>query len=192
MITYRLADSLPKNILEQFDEELSKLPADKRDLARRERIESWLDAGHGSCVLRNPEAARCVVETWQHFEGSRYDLIAGIVMPNHVHVLIRLHEGMTLGKIVQSWKSYTGRRIASMMEEGRADARRSREVWMREYWDRCIRDDKHFANAIEYIHNNPVKAKLVKKAADWRWSSAGAREKIPGAPGASSAGIETK
>lgn len=189
MITYRLADSLPKDALAQLKEELESLPEDARDTARRQRIESWLDAGHGSCVLLHAEAASCVMDTWQHFDGVRYAFIVGVVMPNHCHVLIRVFEGAMLGKIVQSWKSYTGRRIAKMMEEGRAGARRSqeglsqekrsqeerclREVWMREYWDRFIRDEKHFSNAIEYIHNNPVKAGLVKNAEDWYWSSLG-------------------
>ena len=200
MITYRLADSLPKDALAQLKEELKSLPEDARDTARRQQIESWLDAGHGSCVLRHSEAASCVMDTWQHFDGVRYEFIAGVVMPNHCHVLIRVFEGAMLGKIVQSWKSYTGRRITKMMEECRAGARRSQErrsqeppskekhsqeghsrgIWMREYWDRFIRDEKHFANAIEYIHNNPVKAGLVKNAEDWYWSSVGGRgiEKI--------------
>lgn len=183
MITYRLADSLPKDALAQLKEELKSLPEDARDTARRQQIESWLDAGHGSCLLRHSKAASCVMDTWQHFDGVRYEFIAGVVMPNHCHVLIRVFEGAMLGKIVQSWKSYTGRRIIELKEECRAGARRSQElpsqeerspgIWMRDYWDRFIRDEKHFANAIEYIHNNPVKAGLVKNAEDWYWSSVG-------------------
>jgi putative transposase len=104
--------------------------------------------------------------------------VAGVVMPNHVHVLIKLIDGVPLGKVVQSWKSYTGRRIAGMVEDCRAGARRSQDqksrgIWMRDYWDRYIRDEKHFDAAVEYIHMNPVKAGLVEKAEDWYWSSAG-------------------
>ena len=179
-ITYRLADSLPAAALERMEAEVRLLPPQQRDRARRTRIEAWLDAGHGCCVLRRPEAAACVVENWRHFAGERYDLIAWVVMPNHVHLLIRVYEGIPLGKIVQSWKSYTGRRIRPMMEEGtggQASARRSQPtrqggVWMREYWDRYIRDEAHFEAVVRYIHENPVKAGLVAKAEDWRWSSA--------------------
>jgi len=181
-ITYRLADSLPAAVLEQMDANLRRLPPRQRDRERRQRIEDWLDAGHGCCVLRTPEAAACVVDTWRHFAGVRYDLIAWVVMPNHVHVLIRVYEGVLLGKIVQSWKSYTGRRIRGMMEEGRARARRSQGgrsqegqpggVWMREYWDRYIRDERHFEAMVRYIHDNPVKAGLAKKAENWPWSNA--------------------
>ena len=48
------------------------------------------------------------------------------------------------------------------------------QVWMREYWDRFIRDEKHLAAAIEYIHENPVKAGLCRHAVDWPWSSGSA------------------
>lgn len=48
----------------------------------------------------------------------------------------------------------------------------SRHVWMREYWDRYIRDEHHLKMAIEYIHENPVKACLCTVAKAWRWSSA--------------------
>lgn len=43
---------------------------------------------------------------------------------------------------------------------------------MREYWDRFIRDGNHFRKVVDYIHENPVKAKLCACANDWRWSSA--------------------
>ncbi len=157
-----------------MDAELRTLPPGRRDTERRRRVEAWLDAGHGSCVLRLPEAAACVVDTWRHFAGERYDLIAWVVMPNHVHVLVRVYEGVPLAKIVQSWKSYTGRRIRVLREESPARARGSQmqEVWMREYWDRYIRDERHFHMAVDYIHQNPVKARLVGMAKDWPWSSA--------------------
>ena len=47
---------------------------------------------------------------------------------------------------------------------------------MEDYFDRYVRDAKHFANAIAYIENNPVKAGLVKTAREWRFSSARFRE----------------
>ena len=180
-ITYRLADSLPVAVLEGLTVELRRLPPERQDAERRRQIEDWLDAGHGSCALRVLEAAACVVDTWRRFAGERYDLIAWVVMPNHVHVLIRAYDGVSLAKIVQSWKSYTGRRIRPLMGECRGEAagrapglrRRSQEgVWAREYWDRFIRNEQHFNTAVAYIHENPVKAGLVATATDWLWSSA--------------------
>jgi hypothetical protein len=50
-------------------------------------------------------------------------------------------------------------------------------VWHPEYWDRFIRNERHFQQAVEYIRQNPVKAGLVRKAEDWRWSSAAELDK---------------
>jgi hypothetical protein len=45
------------------------------------------------------------------------------------------------------------------------------KIWQEEYWDRFIRDEKHFNDSVNYIHNNPVKAGLVKTPQEWAWSS---------------------
>nr|VFJ43750.1 MAG: type I restriction enzyme, R subunit/putative DNA methylase [Candidatus Kentron sp. FW] len=205
-ITYRLEDSLPADALTRMEKELQTIDPKHGDIEKRKRLDAWLDAGHGECILRDPHAAVCVVDTWRHFAKERYDLLAWVVMPNHVHVLIRVYEGWALGKIVQSWKSYTGRWIAEMRrgecrgcragarqsqvedQRSRSGARRSqvgvpqsqveigrsreRPVWMREYWDRFIRDEKHFLSVLDYIHQNPVKAGLASNAEEWSYSSA--------------------
>lgn len=173
-ITYRLADSLPKHVIDQIAAEVRELPDDQQRAARLKRLESWLDSGFGSCILKQPDIAKRVVDTRKRFHAERYDLIAWVVMPNHVHVLIRQYERAALGRIVQSWKTYTGKVIAHELR--RAGARRSDEdgpVWMRDYWDRFIRNDDHLQMAIGYIHANPVKAGLVEAEVDWPWSSAG-------------------
>ena len=172
MITYRLADSLPAAVLNRISDEVRCVPVQRQEVEKRRRIERWLDQGHGSCALRQAAAAECVVKTWQRFAGERYDLMAWVVMPNHVHVLIWVYEGSPLGKIVQSWKSYTGRRRPSWGSAlpGVVETRAS--LWMRAYWDRSIRNDRHFRAAVEYVHSNPVRARLVNNPKDWPWSSA--------------------
>ena len=181
-ITYRLADSLPAEALSRMERELLLVSQKRKEVARRNRLDALLDAGHGCCVLSDPKAVAYVVNAWRHFAGERYDLIAWVVMPNHVHVLIRVYEGFALGKIVQSWKSFTGRRIKEFIkkEDGRAGARPSQPVWMREYWDRFVRDEPHFHAIVDYIHNNPVKARLVENPEAWPWSSAREFEAVEG------------
>ncbi len=209
MVTYHLADSLPQSVVERLNLELQALPPEEQELQRHEKIESLIDAGHGSCILRHSQIAALVVENWRHYEGKRYDLMEWVVMPNHVHVLIRVHEGFSLSKIVQAWKGYTGKMINEHLRgisgnadhlvgtkggrnpedpmgiHGNADrlvGMKDREdakptlgvprVWHREYWDRHIRNGNHLRNAVEYIHQNPVKAGLVTNIEDWPWSSA--------------------
>jgi len=135
----------------------------------RKRIERWLDAGMGSCALAHPELAAVMQETLLKFAGARYELLAWCIMPNHVHVLIDPVE--SLAKIVQSWKSYTGRwALRKNAELGLGVP--GGKLWMRDYWDRYIRDQQHFGQVVEYIHQNPVKAGLCSRPEDWHWSSA--------------------
>ena len=160
-ITFRLADSLPAHVLVSLDQEFPS--AD--DPARRARIEEYLNSGHGACHLRDPRIARMVIAALLYFDGKRYRMIAWVIMPNHVHVLIEILEGYSLGTIVHSWKSYTAKEANRILG-------RTGRFWFREYFDRYIRDERHFENAVQYIHNNPVKAGLVATPGDWPFSSA--------------------
>ncbi len=197
-VSYHLADSLPKEAVAAMDEQLKSLPPKLRDAEKEKRIAAYLDAGHGSCILRVPELAELVQETFTHFHGDRYHLHAWCVMPNHVHVLFQPKNGWSMSKIVASWKSYTGRRISAYAKEngmpgglsaGLATPQRGNKpsgvpsrVWHREYWDRYIRDHSHYMTVVKYIHENPVKARLVGKASAWRWSSAFSAAVVRGGP----------
>jgi REP element-mobilizing transposase RayT len=66
---------------------------------------------------------------------------------------------------MQSFKSFTA------LEANRA-LNRTGKFWMREYFDRYIRDYNHFEKAFRYVENNPVKAGFCEKAEDWEFSSA--------------------
>ena len=58
-----------------------------------ERIETYLDSGHGACCLTKPAMAQMVAKAIQQFEGERYRLWAWCVMPNHVHAVMELEPG---------------------------------------------------------------------------------------------------
>jgi len=169
-ITFRLVDSLPQEKLKILEEQLASLPNTLAERERRTSIEQWLDAGLGCCVLRHPEIAELVQSTLLRFDSERYEIIASCIMPNHVHVLIAPR--IALASIVKSWKSWTGKyaRIKAMELELAVP---DHGFWMREYWDRFIRNEEHFQKSIRYIHENPVKAKLCAASEDWLWSSAG-------------------
>jgi REP element-mobilizing transposase RayT len=168
--TFHLADSLPQTVLLRFEAELKTLPAEKRDAERRKRMDAWIDAGHGSCVLSKPGIADMVQRSLLTFDSQRYRLLAWVVMPNHVHVLFQPMNGWTVAKIVASWKKFTARKICDVRRD-RGEGP-SAPVWHREYWDRYIPDQQPFELVIGYIHQNPVKAGLTVGPERWRWSSA--------------------
>jgi putative DNA methylase len=180
-ITFRLYDSVPAHVVESWRNELqctSSLPAtDPRMVELRKRIAEFEDAGHGACYLRDERIARLVQDALLQFDGERYRLIEWVIMPNHVHVLVEVLPGHRLSDVVHSWKSFTAKEANRILG-------RSGEFWMPDYFDRFIRDEKHLAAVREYIRNNPVKAGLVEKPEDWKWSSAcedaGQRPALPG------------
>ena len=170
-ISFRLADSLPQSKLKELEPLLKTLPKDlDKEQAKRRKVEVWLDQGSGCCALQNEAVAEKVQNALFHFDGNRYQLIAWCIMPNHVHVLIQ--PDIELSKIVQSWKSYTSRWAHAHNAELELGAPVGKPFWMRDYWDRYIRNQKHFMNVVEYIEQNPVKAGLCGRAEDWGYSSA--------------------
>lgn len=161
MITYRLGDALPTEVMQR----LAHLGSQNR----RIDTEQLLDAGYGQCWLAYPNIAKIVIDNWLYFAGKRYRILAYVVMPNHVHLLIHVFEDSSLSKIIQSWKSYTAKKIAKQLDL--AGQQPTLPIWQPDYWDRFIRNQAHLEAATAYIHNNPVTAGLVACSTDWRWSS---------------------
>ncbi|MCM8539720.1 MAG: transposase [Lentisphaeraceae bacterium] len=163
-ITYRLADSLPQKVLINIKEFCEKENSSDNaiNLKYKTLIEKYLDSGYGSCALKEDSNARIIIENWRHFHKKSYDLLAYVVMPNHVHLLIKTYEDFPLSKIIHSWKSFTAHKIFT---------KESGHLWQREYWDRFIRNEKHYWKAVDYIISNPRKAGLVKNDIDWPYSS---------------------
>ncbi len=117
------------------------------------REETHLNAGHGSCLLRDPTLARHVEAALLHDDGVGYDLAAYVIMPNHVHVLVSLRDGTTLEKTVQSWKCVSAHAINH-------EAALHGPLWQANYWDRLIRNRKHYEHVRDYILKNPSRAHL--------------------------------
>jgi hypothetical protein len=91
-VTFRLADSLPQNVLRRLKQQLERDQLSDNSGEYREMVEDYLDKGIGSCVLRDPEIAAIVADTIRGEDGQSCRLIAWVVMPNHVHLLLRPHE----------------------------------------------------------------------------------------------------
>jgi putative DNA methylase len=158
-LNFRLADSLPALVVERWKIELALQPKSESAKVIRQRVEKYLDAGHGECWLRQPDIARLAEAALLHFDGQRYRLLAWCIMPNHVHVMIETCEGFTLAGILHSWKSFIANQANRRLD-------RRGEFWQREYLDRYIRNSEHYQQAVAYIEENPVKAGLVRVKTD--------------------------
>lgn len=119
----------------------------------------------GERLMSDPQIADLVQDALLFFDRERYSVLAWCVMSNHVHIVVRQHEGWPLARVVHSWKSFTANEINRIL-------RRAGPVWHREYFDRFMRNDDELSSVIQYVELNPVRAELVERPEDWRWSSA--------------------
>ena len=164
-ITFRLHDALPRSVILRWREELAHERFGEVEAIMRRRVEAYLDQGHGSCYLKNSEVAAMVQSGLLFHDEAKYRLSAWVVMPNHVHLLCTPCFGYNLAQIMHSLKSYTSNEANKILG-------RSGHFWQKEYFDRYIRNARHFAKVVAYIENNPVKARLCEKPEDWPFSSA--------------------
>ncbi|OAM88553.1 transposase [Termitidicoccus mucosus] len=167
-VTFRLSDSVPRELREQWARErdawLKRTPPPHSAAQEVEyhamfsgRMERWLDEGMGSCVLRDTKASKIMADALAHFEGERCHQIAFIVMPNHVHTLFATLNGARVSDLVRSWKGFVAHRLKACLGARWPG-------WQKDYFDRLVRDETHFDRCVRYIRKNPVKAKLPSGA----------------------------
>ena len=157
-VTFRLADSLPKEVLlklqaeraerlqrfhaaQEADKNLGATLAKAEELDEIERdyfrkLEAYLDKGAGDCCLKRTEIASLVANAFRFFDGERYRLDAWVVMPNHVHLVFWPMPNHTLSGIVQSWKRFTAREANKILR------RTGQAFWQPEPFDHWIRNDE--------------------------------------------------
>lgn len=88
------------------------------------------------------------------------------LMPNHVHLIVVPSDEDGLRRtFADAHRRYTGYINARMRETG--------HLWQGRFGS-VVMDEEHLAYAVRYVSMNPVRAKLVERAEDWRWSSVAA------------------
>jgi putative transposase len=113
-----------------------------------------------------------LAETATHFDVS----IAGyVLMPSHLHAILGFKEIARLSKFMQSFKSLSSRTAKETifgLNNQQHFAGDGFTLWKRRFDDLIIESKKQFSIKLEYIHDNPVRAGLVKSPTDWVYSSA--------------------
>jgi type I restriction enzyme R subunit len=145
----------------------------KRGFARAER---WLDQEPAIRHLEDPRLARLVVETFYHFAGQRYDLLAFVVMPSHYHWVVQPREEWVAQRpkddrrtpreeIIHSANLFTATQCNRILG-------RKGTFWQHEPYDHWIRDADELERIMLYVEANPVKAGLISDPSAWLFSSA--------------------
>ena len=159
-VTWRMADSLPKAVLDKWKVEQSNwLRVHPKPWNAMTRIEfsnrfaefmnPELDRGCGSCLLREKSLRDLLMATLLFHDERSYELLSFVIMPNHVHVLFRLNDGTDLSKTMQSIKRYSARQINEA-------CKRQGRFWQPDYYDVIIRSAKQYWYVDNYIKKNPM------------------------------------
>ncbi len=165
--------------------------SEKKDLAWKRyfaRADWWLDQQPAVRHFSAPRLSEIVVDAFHHWAGKRYDLLAYVVMPSHIHWVFRPIVGQVVNlssecsgqvdnlsyngkirspreRIMHSFKRHTARECNIVLHK-------QGSFWQDESYDRCVRDDDELLRIIQYVENNPVKAGMVEQAKMWKYSSA--------------------
>ena len=181
-VTFRLADSIPRAILEQWNHEriqwlkargiTDRMGRKEREAAYGEinlkqrqnferqnsrRLFIELDQCHGCCLFKNTEARNILNAAMLHHDGHYYHSGDFVIMPNHVHWIIQPLEDSKLWKSMRSIKRFASTQLSQLKpHEGK--------LWQNETYDHLIRDRTELARIRKYIADNPMKANLCEHA----------------------------
>lgn len=191
-ITFRLANSLPVQVIQELkaqrEHEQKEIRAKFSGLSHYDelykldkkyfgRFDSWLDR----CMeesprwLAEPKIAQIVADEIHRLDGERYSLIAYCLMSNHGHLVIDTaernikpaHEGSTSKYPLTDTMKLLKGRAARFCNQALG---RNGSFWSAESYDHVVRNQKEFENIVWYTLNNPVKAGLVEKWEDWKFT----------------------
>jgi REP element-mobilizing transposase RayT len=192
-VTSRLADSLPRSVVESWEFERQDIVKTARQMNRpltppeearldtlfSERVETYLDAGAGECWMRRDDVAGIVASALRHFDTDRGTGILpveshgqDVQAPARYHLFAWCVMPNHVHTVVQSLPGYGLPRIVHSWKSYTANSAnrvigRAGQFWQPEPYDHLIRDEEDFHRQVEYVLSNPVRAGLK----NWKWVS---------------------
>uniref|UniRef100_UPI004028934F transposase n=1 Tax=Leyella stercorea TaxID=363265 RepID=UPI004028934F len=159
IVTFRLADSLPKNNVDEFlAYRANMIKEEKRtagnntrkayDIMMMRKMEYWLNNGYGNCILRREDVRNVLVEALYYYNNKEYLLHTFVVMPNHVHILLSLLTNKPINNIIGKVKGFTTFQLRKSLGI-------NEDIWQKGIFDRILRNWDEFEKYVDYIANNP-------------------------------------
>ncbi len=141
-------------------------------------VQGWID------VFTRSKYKDILIDSLAYCQANKgLELFVWCIMTNHVHLIARAKEGFLLSDILRDFKKFTSKSIIKAIQE---NIKESRKDWLLklfttnsgvrfwrsdnkpiELWSNTVIDQK-----LNYIHQNPVRARLVYRAEDYVCSSA--------------------
>ena len=147
-------------------------------------VVEWID------VFTRPNHKTTLINSLKYCQQQKgLEIYAFVLMPSHLHMLCRAKEGYELSSIIRDFKKFTSKKIIQNIQQEPESRRewmlelfakacrhlkREQEfkVWQDGYHGEEIVSNKFIYQKLNYIHNNPVKDKIVEKPEDYLFSSA--------------------
>jgi len=136
-------------------------------------------------VFTRPETVQILLDCWTYQRQEQgLKLYGYVILENHLHLVA---QAQRLDKCVESFKSYTARKIIDTLRANHVEriltrlrfakkahkTDREYQFWQEGTHAELIMGEDMMRQKLEYIHNNPVKRGYIARPEHWRYSSAG-------------------
>jgi putative transposase len=117
-------------------------------------------------IFRDDEDFQVYLNTLEYIlekMNAQFELISYVLMSNHVHLQVQtkeMHIRFFMGRLNNLYAKYFNNKYNYVGH-----------LFQERYGSEIISDDKYVLEVSRYIHLNPVRANMVKKPNEYRWSS---------------------
>lgn len=148
-------------------------------------VVDWID------IFTRPVYKHIVLESLQYCQQKKgLSIYDWVLMTNHLHLIVSVKGEVPLSDILRDFKKFTSKKIIETLQQ---DQQESRKRWMLSPFEYAGQNDRkikryrfwqegvncqeiflpaYFIQKLNYIHANPVRAEIVNRAEDYRYSSA--------------------
>jgi len=127
-------------------------------------------------LLQSERMARLLIDVMRENRSKgRFRIHKFVIMPNHFHLLITPAHKVSLEKAIQFIKGGFSYRVKKELDLNFT-------IWENGFTNHRVEDAADYSRHREYIHENPVKARLVERAELFPYSSAYAGTDVDGVP----------
>ena len=136
-------------------------------------------------VFEDNAVCDILIDNLKYYQNKyHFNILGYVIMPSHFHWIVEVNpEFGTVSDIMRDIKRRTSKEITLYLsdreeyrnifkEEAEGKPKQQKKFWMDSFDDRVVRDMKMFWEKLNYIHNNPLEAGLVRRQVDYKYSSA--------------------
>lgn len=128
-----------------------------------------------------------IIDSLRYCQSNKgLNLIAYVIMPEHIHLVTSNLEEHNLSDIMRDFKRFTSKEISGQLERDSKNlslkvlksfantgkGNTEYKVWQDDFHPEAIYSENFLKQKIDYVHCNPVRRGLVSKPEDWVFSSA--------------------